>query len=172
MITRLLLYKTDTSSSNAMDIPSYGYNNYTQQITDTISPAQMNKDDDVRSKAPRRGKLQRGFSLKRSTEWNNSTDEELFFGPYAHIRKTIDYNYHSNYVKTRQWLQDSIIDKLIAELVRTSACDEYDSKSSTPHNILNNGSGIDIWAKPKGECFLIPRRDETNQKGHHSGPCI
>jgi len=109
-----------------------------------------------------------GFSLKRSTEWNNRTDEEMFFGPYAHIRKTIDYNYHSNYVKTRQWLQDSIIDKLIAELVRTSACDEYDSRSSATPDILNNGSGIDIWAKPKEPWLVMV----AGKKGTDTGMAI
>jgi len=144
--------------------------NHAQHLTGADTPtAPMNRDDALQPKAPsRRGGLTRGFSLKRSTEWSNRSDEEMFFGPYAHIRKTIDYTYHSNYVKTRQWLQDSIIEKLMGELVRTSACDEYDLKSSATPDILNNGSGIDIWAKPKEPWLVMV----AGKKGTDTGMAI
>jgi len=93
------------------------------------------------------------FSIQRSTEWNNRSNNEHYYGPYAHIRRTIDYSYHSNYVKTRQWLQDSIIDKLMGELIRTSASNEMASESDKAP-ILTNGSAIDIWAMP-AEPWLI-----------------
>jgi len=65
----------------------------------------------------------------------------------------MDYSYHSNYIKSRQWLQDSIIEKLIGELVRTRACDEYElmtSASNTPSVLTDvSVSGVDIWSMPK-----------------------
>jgi hypothetical protein len=58
------------------------------------------------------------FSIKHSTNslYETSAEEE-FVGPFAHIRSTMDYAYHNNYTKERQWLQDSIIDKLLSEIV-------------------------------------------------------
>jgi len=58
------------------------------------------------------------FSVKQTTNslYETSTEEE-FGGPYAHIRSTLDYTYHTNYTRERQWLQDSIIDKLLNEIV-------------------------------------------------------
>ena len=57
------------------------------------------------------------FSSKHSTNILYETLGEDFVGPYAHIRRTLDYEYHNNYTKERQWLQDSIIDKLLSEIV-------------------------------------------------------
>ena len=58
------------------------------------------------------------FSIKHSTNslYETSAEEE-FVGPFAHIRSTMDYAYHNNYTKERQWLQDSIIDKLLSEII-------------------------------------------------------
>jgi hypothetical protein len=54
------------------------------------------------------------FSVEKSTHdlYLNPREQYKFYGPYAHIRRSLDYGYHCNYSKTRQWLQDSIIDKL------------------------------------------------------------
>jgi hypothetical protein len=57
------------------------------------------------------------FSFQHSTDSLYQTPEEEFYGPYAHIRRDLDYKYHKNYTKQRQWLQDSIIDKLLNEIV-------------------------------------------------------
>jgi len=115
----------------------------------------------------KRPSLKREFSLQRSTEWNNRTDDVLYFGPYAHIRKAMDYSYHSNYIKSCQWLQDYIIEKLMGELVRTKACTECKmmaSTSSTPA-VLTNGSGIDIWARPKEPWLVMVSGAEGTDKG-------
>jgi hypothetical protein len=40
-----------------------------------------------------------------------------FVGPFAHIRKKLDYSYHSCYTKERQWLQDSIIDDILGDII-------------------------------------------------------
>eukprot|EP00934_Nitzschia_sp_Nitz4_P008893 Nitzschia sp. Nitz4//scaffold3_size479765//382355//384413//NITZ4_000162-RA/size479765-augustus-gene-1.622-mRNA-1//-1//CDS//3329550944//8883//frame0 len=54
------------------------------------------------------------FSFSLSTEQYNFDEKAAFQGPYAHLRKGLDYNYHSRYRKERQWLQDSIIDDILA----------------------------------------------------------
>jgi len=114
----------------------------------------------------KRPSLKREYSIQRSTEWNNRTDDTLFLGPYAHIRKNMDYSYHSNYIKTRQWLQDSIIEKLMGELVRTRSCNECELMISTPNtpSVLNNGSGIDIWAMPKDPWLVMVAGNEGTHK--------
>ena len=66
----------------------------------------------------------RRFSLQLPTETIHAEDlaTASFYGPYAHIRKEMDYSHHSHYTKNRQWLQDSIIEKLLGELV-TGCCE-------------------------------------------------
>ena len=54
------------------------------------------------------------FSALVSTEQHHATTKREFFGPYAHLRKGLDYTtYHTNYRKERQWLQDSIIEDML-----------------------------------------------------------
>ncbi len=86
-------------------------------------------------------RLCRRFSLECDTETNFSSrdlstsssssfgdDEQYAFqGPYKHIRETLDYGYHCRYRKDRQWLQDSIIDKLLHEIVLNNNSNSYKS---------------------------------------------
>jgi predicted kinase len=51
----------------------------------------------------------RPFDVYKSTEENYKSDDMMFYGAYAHLRKTLDYTYHKNYRKDRQILQDAII---------------------------------------------------------------
>lgn len=53
------------------------------------------------------------FSPVISTEQCNRDDSAPFRGPYAHLRKELDYTYHAKYRKERQWLQDSIIEDIL-----------------------------------------------------------
>lgn len=58
------------------------------------------------------------YDWNRSTEKNYEADhkdiiQKQFHGKYAEIRKTLDYNYHSNYTRSRQLVQDSIIDNIL-----------------------------------------------------------
>lgn len=62
------------------------------------------------------------FSPLVSTEEYNSTFLEEFHGPYAHLRKQLDYDYHSHYRKERQWLQDSIIEEMLDNVHDSSLC--------------------------------------------------
>jgi len=54
-----------------------------------------------------------GYDDDNDNECKNN-NEDFSDGPYAHIRKALDYNYHSHYRKERQWLQDSIINELLS----------------------------------------------------------
>ena len=61
----------------------------------------------------------RRFSIQQSTDdINKALQGEECYGPYAHIRETLDYTYHSHYRKERQWLQDSIIEDFMENLVK------------------------------------------------------
>ena len=40
-------------------------------------------------------------------------DTTEFYGPYAHLRKILDYTHYRNYTQQRQWLQDAIIEDLV-----------------------------------------------------------
>lgn len=74
-------------------------------------------DESTLPSIPHLGKCARQFSVFRSTEENHKSDDQnAFYGPYAHIRKTLDYSYHSNYTKERQFLQDAIIDEFLEDV--------------------------------------------------------
>jgi len=73
-----------------------------------------------------------GFSVNSSTEDNYTSKDMIFYGPNAHIRKTLDYEYHHNYVRERQFLQDSIIEDMLNVVIEdkngdacTSAADPW-----------------------------------------------
>lgn len=67
-----------------------------------------------RSSVIRKSVALKRFSTLVSTEQHNGVDNtEDFFGPYAHLRQRLDYSYHTNYRKERQWLQDAIIEDML-----------------------------------------------------------
>ncbi len=78
-------------------------------------------------------------------------DSNQFFGPYAHIRKTLDYSYHSNYKLQRQWVQDAIIDKLLREVVLGRGDNTGDSESNEPALNLTNHFGSLMMKDPQGQ---------------------
>eukprot|EP00536_Pseudo-nitzschia_multiseries_P015744 jgi/Psemu1/218994/e_gw1.943.9.1 len=61
------------------------------------------------------------FSVLLSSEENNQSDNMNFYGKFSHIRKTLDYSYHSNYTFERQKLHDAIITNMLNEAY---ICDE------------------------------------------------
>mmetsp|Transcript_7349 Transcript_7349/g.16722 ORF Transcript_7349/g.16722 Transcript_7349/m.16722 type:complete len:650 (+) Transcript_7349:65-2014(+) len=65
----------------------------------------------------------RRFSVSSSTSQHHSSEDDFnFYGPYAHIRKTLDYSYHTHYRKERQWLQDSIVEDLLRDVQSSDVC--------------------------------------------------
>jgi len=55
------------------------------------------------------------FSVLLSSEENNKSDNMNFFGKYSHIRKTLDYSFHTSYTFERQKLHDAIITDMLNE---------------------------------------------------------
>ena len=84
---------------------------------DSISS--MTEHPALRGRQSRRADMKKGDSHRLSfvmtTEEFNKDAELTFYGPYSHIRKQMDYNYHVHYKKERQWLQDSIIEDYLEE---------------------------------------------------------
>lgn len=58
------------------------------------------------------------YDWGHSTEDNYRSEERKFFGKFQKIRQRLDYEYHSNYSRGRQRLQDSIIDYLLSSTGR------------------------------------------------------
>jgi hypothetical protein len=72
--------------------------------------------DDINSFSLRRAKQIRSpFSVLLSSEENNKSDESSFYGKFSHIRKTLDYSFHSHYTFERQKLHDAIITDMLNE---------------------------------------------------------
>jgi predicted kinase len=62
-------------------------------------------------------RYRRFFSVLLSTELNHKADKLEFFGPFSHIRETLDYDYHVPYTYERQKLQDAIINDMLGTAV-------------------------------------------------------
>lgn len=93
-----------TSSGNQNNKPDYFHSDSTghEALTRRLSR---------RASLKRRESSSR-FSILMSTEEFNreSSEKPAFYGPYSHIRRKLDYDYHVHYKKERQWLQDSIVE--------------------------------------------------------------
>mmetsp|Transcript_14316 Transcript_14316/g.21193 ORF Transcript_14316/g.21193 Transcript_14316/m.21193 type:complete len:414 (-) Transcript_14316:100-1341(-) len=67
---------------------------------------------------PLRVDIRQTYAYMKSTEENWRSDDEEFYGPYADIRASLDYTYHSNYKKDRQALQDNIVKQFLSSVIR------------------------------------------------------
>ncbi len=63
---------------------------------------------------------QQQSSLKDEYQHQNHPHHLEFYGQYKDIRSTLDYNYHSNYMPSRQLLQDEIVQYI---LNKNNCCD-------------------------------------------------
>ena len=70
----------------------------------------------------------------RSTAELFSVGHRNFYGKYAGFRQVLDYNYHNNYSKQRQVLQDKVIDALIGKHVQANRV------SSNPWLVFSAGA--------------------------------
>ncbi len=84
---------------------------YTSKEAEDINSVSLQKAKQIRSP----------FSVLLSSEDNNKSDEAKFYGKFSHIRKTLDYSFHSHYTFERQKLHDSIITDMLNEAY---ICDE------------------------------------------------
>ena len=72
--------------------------------------------DDINSYSLRKAKVIRSpFSVLLSSEANNRSDDKRVYGKFGHIRKTLDYSFHSHYTFERQKLHDAIITDMLNE---------------------------------------------------------
>ncbi len=78
---------------------------YTSEEADDINSFSLQKAKQTRSP----------FSVLLSSEENNKSDEPKFYGKFSHIRRTLDYSFHSHYTFERQKLHDSIITNMLNE---------------------------------------------------------
>ena len=122
--------------SGAVDYHSFRFGIILFTMTQSTSPHDNKGSDHTVHRHPpppimglkrkasiRRQPVRSRFSVLQSTADNfRSLDDLNFYGPYAHIRKTLDYSYHSHYRKERQWLQDSIIEDLLSSVENTDVC--------------------------------------------------
>jgi len=80
------------------------------------------------------------YDIARSTEDNYKlTSKSLsssyqFHGRYKDIRSTLDYKYHSNYIPSRQLLQDEIIQYILRKNTCCSISSQLDSKTNHNNN--------------------------------------
>jgi len=58
--------------------------------------------DDCCLTTPSRFKLNRNYDYTKSTNDNYGVEKGEFYGKFQSIRKTRDYDYHTNYIKARQ----------------------------------------------------------------------
>jgi len=115
-VTELPTFLQDLTILDGDDVPQAGL---LRSISARLTEGEQEKK---RSKWIRRACFLR-FSPVISTEQCNRDDTAPFRGPYAHLRKDLDYTYHARYRKERQWLQDSII-----EVIMEAHCpDDFDA---------------------------------------------
>ena len=55
------------------------------------------------------------YDWSEPTSVNYRSDDKNFYGPYASVRATMDYDFHVNYVRDRQAIQDSLITEALGE---------------------------------------------------------
>jgi len=71
--------------------------------------------------------------LSQSSAHNHGTIETGFFGPYANLRRGLDYEYHTNYLPERQKVQDLIITSALDALSAGMVGAEKDGVATRPH---------------------------------------
>eukprot|EP00611_Tribonema_gayanum_P022003 TRINITY_DN4342_c0_g1_i1.p1 TRINITY_DN4342_c0_g1~~TRINITY_DN4342_c0_g1_i1.p1 ORF type:complete len:489 (-),score=203.41 TRINITY_DN4342_c0_g1_i1:723-2189(-) len=58
-----------------------------------------------------------GFDVTKSTKANYGVNDKHFYGPYADIRASLDFEYHGNYNRKRQQFQDTLIRNVVGAAV-------------------------------------------------------
>eukprot|EP00977_Amphora_coffeiformis_P006958 scaffold1513_cov100-Amphora_coffeaeformis.AAC.7 len=89
------------------------------------------------------------FSTLESSEDNHKADDMEFYGPYAHIRRTLDYTFHQNYTFERQHFQDAIVREFLKQAtVSTATATTTIDPSSVPSR---------PWAVFTGKKYKFPK---------------
>jgi hypothetical protein len=109
----------------------------TATITRQLSPTEQKE---ANLSALRRPGNHRRTSLFISSEENHRMDKMKFYGPFAHIRETLDYEYHSNYTFERQMLQDAIIKEFLTSAVLQDKDGEICTTPTEPWIVFTAGA--------------------------------
>jgi predicted kinase len=88
----------------------------------------------------RRNKTQQRFSVFISSEQNHKTDSPTFYGPFSHVRSTLDYTYHEHYTRERQSLQDAIIKDMLNSAVITDVNGNVCTTPTEPWIVFTAGA--------------------------------
>jgi len=83
---------------------------------------------------------ERRFSTLMSTEENHRSNDMRFYGQFAHIRKTLDYSYHSNYNFMRQIFQDAIIHDFLNAAILKDTNGEICTTPTEPWIVFTAGA--------------------------------
>lgn len=110
-----------------------------EELVFTAEEKKEASDAAIKAMGPPRRRL-RSFSVLVSTEKNHYSSDMNFYGPYSHIRKTLDYNYHNNYTKERQWLQDAIINDMMSEAKITDVNGDVCTTPTEPWIVFTAGA--------------------------------
>ena len=88
-----------------------------------------------------RGKSRRKrFSVLESSEKNHESEDMHFYGPFKHIRETLDYSYHSNYTFERQHFQDKIIEEFLKAAIVQDKNGEVCTTPTEPWAVFTAGA--------------------------------
>jgi predicted kinase len=102
------------------------------------------KEDSLAAKAAAVVKYSRryrpSFSVSLSTELNYKADKLEFFGPFSHIRETLDYDHHVPYTHERQTLQDAIISHMLGTAVIKDKNGDVCTKPTEPWIVFTAGA--------------------------------
>lgn len=101
---------------------------------------EASKDALLATFSPLRNTFIQPFLVHVSTEDNYCTEDRIFYGPYAYLRKTLDYTYHKNYKRERQVLQDAIIHDTMNTIELTDVNGDVCSTPTEPFLVFTAGA--------------------------------
>lgn len=70
------------------------------------------------------------FAIDRSTKEIYGADNLEYYGPFRDVRAKLDYNYHGNYLKSRQQFQDRIVEKFFSGTTIRDSVHGHDCKTA------------------------------------------
>ena len=84
--------------------------------------SEVEADDAAAAPPPR---VPAGYDYDKGTHENYRSARPLFAGPFADIRRGLDYAYHNHYTAERQRVQDAIVERFMA----TRVVDAHDARA-------------------------------------------
>jgi len=85
------------------------------------------------------------FAIDRSTKEIYGADNLEYYGPFRDVRAKLDYNYHGNYLKSRQQFQDRIVEKFFSGTTIRDSVHGHDCKTAlSPWIVFTAGVMVSI----------------------------